>query len=206
MGWLRLDDHYDDHPKIVAAGAEAAWLDVRGMLFCARHETDGAIPHAQLARIGSDFTPKKRAKLAGVLVEVGRWTQTETGFLVNDFLDYNPAASVREAEREAARERMKKARRTKGARSGEQQTNGAGTSGNPDPTPPLSPPNPPPSGGNSRANGTNPRTLAAQREAERLRQAIRNCQTEGCDHTPLGWNRLCGTCSGLVRKLGELVA
>src|SRR5688500_18937789 len=107
MGWLRLDDHYDDHPKIVEAGKDAAWLDLRGMLFCARHETDGFIRPAQLTRIGSDFSPKKRLALVERLVEVGRWVPAEDGgWVIHDFLQYNPSSEARSQERERARDRM----------------------------------------------------------------------------------------------------
>lgn len=209
MGWLRLDDQFDDHPKTVAAGHEASWLDVRGMLFCARHETNGEIPDAQLPRIGSDFSPAKRKKLIAALLEVGRWERTEGGYLVHDFLEYNPTSAQKEAEREAARERMRVARQNKGkrsgARSGEQQqnehTNNGRSSHNPDPAPPLpgSSPQTPRQAGGLRANGENPRAQAAKREQERLLELIENCSD--CGDNP---NRLCGICTGLNRKLAEV--
>ena len=117
MGWLKLDDQYDDHEKIVAAGPMAELLDVRGMLFCARRETDGFVPYTQLAALGRDLKAPK--KLAEALVEVGRWEDDpdEKGWWVHDYLVYNPPSEKKNAEREAARERMRLAREAKQVRS-----------------------------------------------------------------------------------------
>src|SRR5690606_16541161 len=122
-----------------AAGPEAAWLDVRGMLYCARHETDGHIPAAQLSRIGSEFGPRKRLELARRLVDVGRWIENGDGWMVKDFTDYNPSAQQKEAERAAARERMRRARGNRGRSSDDvrpnEHPNTGDSSGNPLPSP-----------------------------------------------------------------------
>ena len=136
MGWLKLDDQYDDHEKIVAAGPLAELLDLRAMLFCARRETDGFVPYTQLSALCRDIpAPKKKAAL---LVKVGRWTDSpdEGGWWVHDFLEYNPSRVEKEAEREAARARMNKARSAKpkknNARSSENvRPNNARSSDNP---------------------------------------------------------------------------
>lgn len=143
MAWLKLDDKYDDHPKIVAAGPEASWLDVRGMLYCARHETDGYISESQLKRIGGDFSARKRRGLVEKLVEVGRWIQDEErgGWCVHDFLAYN--FSAEEAQRR--REDKAKAGRKGGLASGASRRSKieadasvvASTETNPDPTRPV---------------------------------------------------------------------
>ena len=108
MGWARFDDAYSDHPKIALAGIHAELLDVRAILYACRFETDGQIPRAVLAIVGRGI-PKTAAQ-AKKLVEVGRWRMTEEGWEIVDFLDYNPSKQSREADREAARERMARAR------------------------------------------------------------------------------------------------
>ena len=47
---------------------------------------------------------------AAKLVSVGLWHETEDGFQVNDYLDYNPAGEKVRAERSAAKERMSRHR------------------------------------------------------------------------------------------------
>lgn len=206
MGWLRLDDHYDDHPKIVAAGSEAAWLDIRGMLFCARHETDGVIPSSQLSRIGSDYAPAKRARLIGQLVDAGRWTKTDDGYIVNDFLDYNPSSITKQTEREAARERMKKAREKKRSRSGEQPSEQPAKfsedSDNPGPAPALESPLPPAKRGDQKAsprsNGTSPRQNDWRGRISNLEEAIEGCAD--CSDKP--WT--CPRCAERQKNIDHL--
>jgi hypothetical protein len=133
MGWARFDDRYSDHPKVVAAGPWAELLDVRAIIFCARHETDGHVGRAQLARIAVGI-PAPRAKVAK-LVEVGRWSPDARGdgWWVHDYLTYNPSHAKREVERASARDRMERARSQRS--SDEQAAKFARGSGNPVPSP-----------------------------------------------------------------------
>ena len=145
MGWAKLDDQYTDHPKVVAAGPMAELLDIRGIVHCARYETDGHIQAAQLPRIAIGITSPK--KQAAKLVEVGRWIEVEDGWQVHDFLEYHPSKAKKDEERAEARERMANARKNKAkgsqGSSGDVRPNtpenSAGTSGNPDPAPPVVP-------------------------------------------------------------------
>lgn len=129
MTWLRLDDGFDENLKLLLAGPKAGWLNVRGMLFCARNETDGFIPKEALAKIGSDYSAQQRTKLVRSLIEAGlwhlakeapkckrckhRWKKTPgDGWVIHDFLDFNPSKEKLEADRAAARSRMAKVRST----------------------------------------------------------------------------------------------
>lgn len=40
MAWIYLDDHFPDHPKIVLAGGDGAWLFVCGLGYCKRFATE----------------------------------------------------------------------------------------------------------------------------------------------------------------------
>lgn len=88
MSWLKLDDHYFDHPKIAAAGRDGALLDLAGMLYCARFLTDGRIPTGMVRRLAPVDDP---ASCAEILVSVGRWEPIEGGYMVHDYLKYNPS-------------------------------------------------------------------------------------------------------------------
>lgn len=104
MGWARFDDKYTDHPKIVQAGAWAELLDMRAIIYSARHETDGFLPKNVLRMIGNGI--RKPAEQARVLVEVGRWREDPAGgWWVVDFLDYNPSKASKDKVRADARER-----------------------------------------------------------------------------------------------------
>ena len=131
MSWVKLDDQFTDHPKVVKAGPMAAWLFVCGLAYCGRFLTDGTIPKEQVRRLADIDDPMTHA---AKLVSVGLWHETSDGFQVNDYLEYNPAGDKVRAERSAAKERMSR------HRSAELQPNNERSSSSPSPSPSLSNP------------------------------------------------------------------
>lgn len=120
MTWIRLDEGFPEHPKVLAAGDEAAWLFVCALGYCNRHLTDGAVPAAAVNRLTGFRAP---GRLAARLVEVGLFEISDNGFVVHDFLDYQPSRASIESERAGARERMRSVRqRSKGVRPNETET------------------------------------------------------------------------------------
>jgi hypothetical protein len=95
--WLKMDDQYPSHPKVVAAGGDAAWLHVCAACYCAQHLTDGLVPKAILSRLSDR---KKPEQLAARLVEVGLWHDRGDHYELNDYLDYNPSREQVLADRE----------------------------------------------------------------------------------------------------------
>lgn len=118
MGWAKFDDRWATHAKLLAAGLEAAGLDARAICWCAGQETDGFVPDAAVTLLAAGH--RNPAKLAGVLVTVGRWSrnQERKGYDIHDYLDYNPTRESREAERDKKRE----AGRLGGVNSGAKRT------------------------------------------------------------------------------------
>lgn len=107
MSWVRLDDDFATHPKVKAAGRTAAWLHVAGLCYCAQHLTDGKISDSSLVGLG-EFSRAQARKLAERLVEVKLWEVNGTGYVIHDYLVYNPSRASVEKKRQAARERMAK--------------------------------------------------------------------------------------------------
>ena len=106
MAWLYLDDQLPDHPKIVQAGGDAAWLFVCGLAYCRRYDTDGFIPAAAVPRLTDRRSP---LKLAAVLVNVSLWEPGNDGWNVHDWSDWNRTNTSRsEAGRKAAAARWSK--------------------------------------------------------------------------------------------------
>lgn len=106
MAWIYLDDQFPDHPKIVEAGGDAAWLFVCGLAYCRRHGTDGRIPKAMVARLSDRKTPDR---LAARLVAVTLWEDHGDHYRVHDYSDWNRTQESRsEAGRKAARARWDK--------------------------------------------------------------------------------------------------
>lgn len=84
--WVKLDDSFFSHPKIVNAGTEAVGLYVLALTYSAHHLTDGHVPEAWVRQaVGS-----KAHKLSAALVEHRLWSRNGTGWVIHDFHDYNP--------------------------------------------------------------------------------------------------------------------
>jgi hypothetical protein len=115
VAWVYLDDHFDEHPKVLLAREahrDAPWLFVAGLCYCRRGNTDGLIIAPQIPRLITGYSPK--AALA--LMDAVLWDEAEDGAVtVHDYSEWNrsseaKSASARNAaqvrwarEREAAR-------------------------------------------------------------------------------------------------------
>lgn len=103
MSWIRLDDGFADHPKVLAAGPLATVLYVRGLCYASRHTTDGFIPTGAVPALAVGLDPAGPEDL----VRVGLWEKTEGGYTIHDFLKYNfskaEIVAAREKKREAGR-------------------------------------------------------------------------------------------------------
>ena len=104
MGWVRLDDGFYDHGKVELAGPLGLALWVSGLAWCNRNLSDGFIPRGR-ARTLLDF--EGLAFVRGMsgedvtadlvidsLLEAGLWERDDArlGFVVHDYLDYQPSA------------------------------------------------------------------------------------------------------------------
>lgn len=124
MSWIKLDDHFPTHPKMIEAGGDAAWLHVCALCYCAEHLTDGAIPANLVGRLSDRKSPMK---LAARLVELDVWIQYPDQYVIHDYLDWNPSREQVLTERQRAAERR--------ATGGRASPNGSSTDINPVPVP-----------------------------------------------------------------------
>lgn len=128
MPWFKVDDGFHGHPKVMDLSLEAVGLWSLAGSWCAKYLTDGYVPNKTLPRLGGTQGHAQE------LHEAGLWEHAEGGWQFKDWADYQPSKAEVEAERLAARERMKKVRAAKkgipkdGNGSGEQPANIAGTS------------------------------------------------------------------------------
>lgn len=102
MTWIRVDDQFADHPKVMAL--EADRLPGLGLWhvaasYCARYLTDGFVP-------ASHVKAHAPQRLIRRMVAVGLFDQAEGGYILHDWLDYNPNRERVLAERAAAKARM----------------------------------------------------------------------------------------------------
>jgi hypothetical protein len=106
VSWLRLDDRFDAHPKVIELADADAWRWVRVLLYCSSHETDGVVSGTVLSKLG--ITPRARDRLLELeLLEPGAG---EGAYRVHDFLAFNPSKADRELERARWKERKRRQR------------------------------------------------------------------------------------------------
>lgn len=122
MTWLRIDDLIADHPKFLTAGPKASWLWVCGLAYASRYLTDGFVPSVQVRTLGSITGAPK---LASRLVAAGLWTEVEGGYLIHDYLDFQPSSADIKEAREATRRRKQRQRGAPVSRRTEGVTEGA---------------------------------------------------------------------------------
>ena len=101
--WIKIDDQFADHPKVIQAGPLAGWLYVCGLTYAGRYLTDGFIPAGQLRKLADvDNAPE----LAERLVAARLWEEADGGYMIHDYLKYNPSRAEVEAERESRAKRQ----------------------------------------------------------------------------------------------------
>ena len=141
MSWVRIDDGFDDHPKTLKLSPFALALHIRALCWCNRHLTDGRVPFEAIHRLGVGLFdevngaehdwPERPVQIADELVLNGQWESVDDGWLIHDYLDYNPSREQVERERDTVREQRRKAgiqsglaRRTARSRSVQHKANG----------------------------------------------------------------------------------
>jgi hypothetical protein len=119
VSWAKLDDKFPRHRRVRRLRRDVAskWLHVVAICFCCEHLTDGHIDAIDLEQIIAEADIPKAAGVRSVprLVEAGLWEETPNGYLIRDFLDYNPSSEKVRAGRAAARERMRQLRAVQGS-------------------------------------------------------------------------------------------
>lgn len=114
--WAKLDDQLIDHRKIFIAGEAigdngpglALALYTVGLLWSAKHLTDGHIPRAVVRSFRHVDNP---AAIADALVSAGLWEQNGHGeYVIHDYADFNPSAAEVRKRRKNDRRRKREER------------------------------------------------------------------------------------------------
>lgn len=119
MSWVKVDDGFADHPKVLMLSDSAFRLHSCAMCWAARRGTDGFIRTRDLGILISmldnyqgspttlvDELLKAKLKPQGAAL----WELADGGWQIHDFTDYNPLAAEVAAERQAKAEKMRTAR------------------------------------------------------------------------------------------------
>lgn len=110
MTWVKLDDMVTIHPKLLDAGAEAAWLWTSGLAHCNRYTTNGRIDKRHLASLypNSEWSANQLKKLSKKLVDCRLWSDEGDFFLVHQYAEHQSEATKESVEARREREREKK--------------------------------------------------------------------------------------------------
>lgn len=156
MPWIKVDDHFDEHPKLSRVGPLGVVLWVTGLAYCNRNLTDGFIPwsvarslvtweflrphpddpdrelvHSVDIGCGTRGWSVTADYVIDMLVEAGLWETAAGGYLVHDYGDYQPTKEQVVAERRRWAAKKAKGRMSRGESPGESP----GESGRPVPVP-----------------------------------------------------------------------
>lgn len=107
MTWLKKDDRFPEHRKIRRLTDAAYRLHDTALCYSAKDESDGFLDESDIDEMQHG---KRLRKNIAALIEAGLWEVVDGGWLLHDFLDYNPSHGRQEAKRAAARERQEKFR------------------------------------------------------------------------------------------------
>lgn len=118
MAWIRIDDHFDEHPKLAQVGPLGWGIWLAGLAYCNRNLTDGFIPRAVAKNLCDDtiYLPGGELQIAltsgmaghdfdgswsiEIMLQARLWDEAVGGYQVHDYLDFQPSrAEVEEARR-----------------------------------------------------------------------------------------------------------
>lgn len=133
MTWVKLDDDFYQHPKVIRVGPLGLAMQVAALCYSNHNETRGRLPYEIVPRLlsldGIGLAPKTgpehpfavghdalAEEIAGWLVDVGMWIDDGDSYLIHDYADYQlPPVVVddlsskrREAGRKGAEKRWRK--------------------------------------------------------------------------------------------------
>lgn len=134
MAWIRVDDSFNEHPKMAKVGAIGWGIWLAGLAYCNRNLTDGFIPYAIAESLGGSWRVRTELEdgrvmvstishgsgmsgqdmttgwVIDLLVSSGLWDEVKDGYLVHDFDQYQPSREQVLRERENTRVRVGKFR------------------------------------------------------------------------------------------------
>ena len=103
MSWLRIDDGFAEHPKVLAVSERARWMHVTALCYCSRNLTDGLLD-ARAVKVVTAIVDKPCKQALSDLVCAGLWLDLADGsYQIKDYLEWNPdAATVKKLRKERA--------------------------------------------------------------------------------------------------------
>ena len=110
MTWIKIDDSFPNHPKIVGLSDKAFRIHISGLCYCGTYLTDGFVPMTIVARFANE-----EMKYIVELTDVGLWREApqDNGFHIHDYLSHQTSKEEVEHKRELSRKRSERYRTKK---------------------------------------------------------------------------------------------
>lgn len=102
MSWLRIDDDFARHPKLLGLSHKERWTWLSILCYCARYKTAGRLPENMREAI-----PEVTPALLDKAMQLGLLEKNGSGYIVHDWSEYNPkdpTAAIRQARRRQRQE------------------------------------------------------------------------------------------------------
>ncbi|MCL7377436.1 hypothetical protein [Streptomyces sp. 35G-GA-8] len=112
MPWVRLDDRFPSHRKVALLSDRAFRLYVSALCWSSENLTEGKLTDRELTLVARVRDMKKTAR---ELEDARLWDRVEDGWMIHDFLEYNPDRAKVKADREANAARQQAYRERKKA-------------------------------------------------------------------------------------------
>lgn len=144
MPWVKIDDKWSNHPKLIIVGPLGKALYMDALCYASQYLTDGFIPELVAAQLCYQFNefensgniPDNEEPIKW-LCNQGLWDRAddERGYWIHDYLEFNPSRAQVESDRDAAKARMRRVRDNNGGSSEDVRQNFNKTSPYPVPVP-----------------------------------------------------------------------
>ena len=105
MTWVRIESGFLRHRKVIDLPIAAKMLFIGGLCYSAENGTDGHISKAALRVLAAELGYRS---VTTPLEEAGLWHKVEDGWMVHDYLTYQPSAAQERARRQEHANRVKR--------------------------------------------------------------------------------------------------
>ena len=105
--WIKIDDTFPNHPKVIGLTDKAFRTHITGLCYCGTYLTDGFMPMTAVAKwVDNDM------EVVVSLVNAGLWRDdvSNNGFHIHDYLTHQTSKQQVADKRDALRERQKRFR------------------------------------------------------------------------------------------------
>lgn len=106
MTWIKIDDSFPDHPKIIGLSDKAFRAHIQGLCYCGRFLTDGFIPLVAVKRLADDEAVQE-------LFAASLWLHHSDGIIIDNYLEHQTSKEEVEHKRELSRKRSERYRSNK---------------------------------------------------------------------------------------------